>query len=235
MPVYPRRRLTAVRSAAMVVIGALAVCPGTAQAEDTLRGKANIVDGDTIDIAGVPIRLDGIDAPEQRQTCTGPNSRTVACGELATKMLARMIGGATVTCVLRGTDSYRRLLGDCSVDGASLNARMVRSGWALAFVKYSGRYVSEEEDARAARAGLWQWQFDKPWDWRTGVLQEAAGVPDGSGGCVIKGNISGSGERIYHMPFHKHYGGTRIDPGKGERWFCTEDEAQAAGWRRALR
>jgi hypothetical protein len=51
----------------------------------------------------------------------------------------------------------------------------------------------------------------------------------------IKGNISRSGERIYHMPFHQHYGRTRLDENKGERWFCTEDEAQAAGWRRALR
>jgi endonuclease YncB( thermonuclease family) len=84
------------------------------RAKDTLQGKANIVDGDTIEIGGIPVRLEGIDAPEQRQSCAGDNNSTVPCGELATKALARMIGGATVTCVLLDRDNYDRLLGDCS-------------------------------------------------------------------------------------------------------------------------
>ena len=221
--------------ASIIVLGAGWLYTLPARADDTLRGNANIVDGDTIDIAGIPIRLEGIDAAEQRQSCTGDNNSTVPCGELATKALARLIGGAPVTCVLLGRDSYDRLLGDCSTEGQSLNAQMVRSGWALAFVKYSERYVSAEDEARTARAGLWQWQFDKPWDWRAGVLQQSVGSSESLDGCVIKGNISGSGDRIYHMPFHQHYGRSRIDERTGDRWFCTEDEAQKAGWRRALR
>jgi endonuclease YncB( thermonuclease family) len=221
--------------AAIAILSAASLSGVPARAEDTLRGKANIIDGDTIKIAGISVRLEGIDAPEQRQTCTTENNRKIACGELATKTLARMIGNKPVTCVLLGRDSYNRLLGDCSIEGESLNARMVRGGWALAFVKYSQQYIGQEEEAHSARAGLWQWQFDKPWDWRAGILQEAVGAPESPEGCVIKGNISGSGERIYHMPFQQHYGRTRIDETKGERWFCTEDEAQAAGWRRALR
>jgi hypothetical protein len=51
---------------------------------------------------------------------------------------------------------------------------------------------------------------------------------------VIKGNISASG-RIYHMPGDDSYAKTGINLAKGERWFCTEAEAQAAGWRRARR
>ena len=51
--------------------------------------------------------------------------------------------------------------------------------------------------------------------------------------CVIKGNISTRGERIYHMPGDKYYTRTRISPAEGERWFCTEAEARAAGWRRS--
>lgn len=52
--------------------------------------------------------------------------------------------------------------------------------------------------------------------------------------CEIKGNISAySGERIYHMPGGKYYDATVIAPSRGERWFCTEGEAQAAGWRRS--
>jgi hypothetical protein len=53
-------------------------------------------------------------------------------------------------------------------------------------------------------------------------------------GCSIKGNISYvTGERIYHMPGQEFYDATIINPLKGERWFCSEEEAQAAGWRRA--
>jgi hypothetical protein len=54
-------------------------------------------------------------------------------------------------------------------------------------------------------------------------------------GCLIKGNISPSGEKIYHVPGGASYSATQIDPSEGERWFCTEAEAQANGWRRAAR
>jgi hypothetical protein len=53
--------------------------------------------------------------------------------------------------------------------------------------------------------------------------------------CPIKGNIANSGERIYHVPGGEFYSRTKIDQGAGERWFCSEQEAQAAGWRRAAR
>ncbi len=72
--------------------------------------------------------------------------------------------------------------------------------------------------------------FDAPWEWRAALAAEAA-----PGDCVVKGNISRSGERIYHMPFHQHYDQTKIDESAGERWFCSEVEALAGGWRRALR
>ncbi|MGO4440202.1 sunset domain-containing protein [Rhizobium sp. RAF56] len=53
-------------------------------------------------------------------------------------------------------------------------------------------------------------------------------------GCDIKGNISiDSGERIYHVPGQEHYAVTKISPEYGERWFCTEEEARTAGWRKA--
>ncbi|WP_428407276.1 sunset domain-containing protein [Hyphococcus sp.] len=52
--------------------------------------------------------------------------------------------------------------------------------------------------------------------------------------CKIKGNISiNTGERIYHVPGQKHYAATKISPEYGERWFCSEEEAQKAGWRKA--
>ncbi len=68
--------------------------------------------------------------------------------------------------------------------------------------------------------------ISEAWEWRAGVLET---VPAKAGECVIKGNISRKGERIYHMPFHAFYARTQIDQGDGERMFCPEDEAQAAG------
>ena len=51
--------------------------------------------------------------------------------------------------------------------------------------------------------------------------------------CAIKGNISSSGERIYHVPGQRYYDKTLINGLQGGRWFCTEQEAIAAGWRKA--
>jgi hypothetical protein len=70
-------------------------------------------------------------------------------------------------------------------------------------------------------------------------LLPRAARPVGAGvspSCGIKGNISiDSGERIYHLPGQLYYEDTRIRPEYGDRWFCSEADARAAGWRRARR
>ena len=128
---------------------------------------------------------------------------------------------------------------------------MVAQGWALAYRDYSHDYVGQERSASKARLGLWQGEFERPWEWRRknpanqrsdqpARLVEPPAVMGGkdvarsSSGCTIKGNISARG-RIYHMPGDDFYAKTGINLAKGERWFCTEAEAQAAGWRRARR
>ncbi|GFO81222.1 MAG: nuclease [Methyloceanibacter sp.] len=207
----------------------LAVLAPTMADAATLTGKAEIVDGDTIKVGGLAVRLQGIDAPERAQMCER-GGKTYPCGKEATKALAALIGGKDVACEVVGKDSYGRVLGLCSANGTDLNETMVHDGWALAFVKYSNLYTAQQRSAEAAEAGLWAGTFIKPWDWRHGELETATKTE----GCVIKGNINRSGDHIYHMPFHQHYGRTKIDESKGERWFCTEDEALSAGWRRAL-
>jgi endonuclease YncB( thermonuclease family) len=213
---------------ALVILMRLVDCVSAA----TLSGKADIVDGDTIKVGGIAVRLDGIDAFETEQTCEQAG-KSYACGKEATKTLASLISGRVVQCEVARKDKYDRSLGECSVAGTELSRAMVREGWALAFVKYSNRYVADEKAAKAAKAGAWAGSFMKPWDWRLREYEEAQKqVPSG---CVIKGNINKNGERIYHMPFQQAYKRTRIDPKKGERWFCTEEEALKRGWRRALR
>ena len=196
----------------------------------TLTGKADIVDGDTIRVGGIPVRLYGIDAPEGRQTCQR-DAKTYACGKQATKTLATLIAGQSVQCEIIGRDDYARALGVCMVGDVELNRTMVRDGWALAFVKYSDRYAADQVAAEAAKAGLWAGSFVKPWEWRLGGAQAAQKTRT----CAIKGNINGNGEHIYHLPFQHFYRRVRNDESKGERRFCTEQEALEAGWRRALR
>ena len=123
----------------------------------------------------------------------------------------------------------------CTVQGEDIEAWMVTNGWALAYRRYSLDYVDEETTAQDAHVGLWRGKFVPPWKWRRGERLQATTALDSGDGCTIKGNISSSGERIYHVPGAQHYDRTKISPQNGERWFCTEADAIAAGWRKAKR
>lgn len=198
---------------------------------------ARVIDGDTIDIAGERIRLHGIDAPESAQTCVADGA-TWPCGHRAATALVDLIAGSPVSCRARGKDKYGRTIAACTVRGESIEAWMVMNGWALAYRRYSRDYIAEETVARSARAGIWRGKFIKPWEWRQGKRLppvQAATVSDSAGGCVIKGNISSSGEKIYHVPGGQYYDRTKINTAKGERLFCTGADAIAAGWRKSKR
>jgi endonuclease YncB( thermonuclease family) len=212
---------------AFLILLPLFVTPAQAA---TLSGKPDVVDADTIKIGDIPVRLFGIDAPETGQTCER-DGKGYQCGKRAIEALASLIGGRQVSCKVVGRDDFKRALGICFVGEIELNAEMVSDGWALAMVKYSDRYIQQQSVAEKTKVGLWAGSFAKPWEWRLGVSQEA----QVEGDCVIKGNISSSGERIYHLPFQHFYSRTKIDESKGERRFCTEQEALDAGWRRSLR
>ena len=135
-----------------------------------VTGKARVVDGDTIHIGETKIRFHGIDAPEQKQTCTA-EGKEWACGQAATKALNAVIDGHKVTCKGNKRDRYKRLLAVCYVGSVNLNAMMVRNGWALAYRKYSTDYVDAEASAKKDGMGLWGGQFVAPWKWRRGKHQ----------------------------------------------------------------
>ena len=204
-----------------------------ANAAETLSGIATVADGDTLRIADARIRLHGIDAPENAQTCrTG--GRTWPCGRDATDALRRRIADRVVDCEERDRDRYGRIVAVCRVDGADVNAWLAGEGWALAYRRYSANYVPQEAAAKAAGLGIWRGDFVLPWDWRRGIrLQDDQA--ETSRECRIKGNINRKGDRIYHVPGGASYNATRIDVSRGERWFCSEAEARTAGWRPAPR
>lgn len=131
-----------------------------------VSGRAKVFDGDTIEIAGTRIRLEGIDAPETTQMCSRAGRGMWPCGTEAARHLKRLTGGRQVVCESAGEDVYGRMLGRCLVEGLDINAEMVRSGFAWAFVRYSRRYVAAEREARRAEAGIWQGEAEPAWAFR---------------------------------------------------------------------
>ena len=120
-------------------------------------------------MAGQRVRLQGIDAPEAAQACRQASGQRYRCGDRATQALGARIGTGTVTCTIEGRDRYNRALSTCyTADGTDLNAWLVRQGYALAYRRYSTKYVPEEDQARAVRAGIWADEFVPPWAWRRG-------------------------------------------------------------------
>lgn len=219
---------------------ALASCSAAASSE-TFWGIGQAKDGDSLMVGSREVRLFGIDAPEFDQQCKRAG-RSWACGSEARERLSQLATGRDVRCVSVETDQYGRFLSRCSAGGTDLNRAMVASGYAVAFRRYSLDYVSAEASAKAARRGLWSGEFEMPSEFRhsgsTISRPRAAGrgeirIPTGSARtspvCRIKGNRNRRGQWIYHLPGMPYYDQTRA-----EQTFCTEAEARAAGYRRAV-
>ncbi|WP_456297927.1 thermonuclease family protein [Albibacillus kandeliae] len=199
-------------------------------------GKIRVVDADTWDVGGARVRLFGVDAPEQDQHCTRQDGRDWACGAWATEQVRTLYQGRRAACREVNIDRYGRIVARCEVEGADVGRELVTRGLALAYRRYSMDYDLDEKSAHVARRGLHAAQVQAPSDFRAAKRSAATlqPLPEGSD-CRIKGNISSKGVRIYHVPGQENYNATRISPSKGERWFCSEAAARAAGWRRAKR
>ena len=189
----------------------------------------NVVDGDTIDVllGGEErrVRYIGVDTPE-----TVDPRRPVGCfGAEAGARNRELVDGKTVGLErdVSETDDFGRLLRYVWLGGEMVNAQLVEEGYATAAtfppdVKYAQLFASLQVEARERDRGLWG----------------ACVTPEAQAGCpqpLIKGNVSSSGEKIYHVPGGAFYEDTQIDEAKGERWFCMEEDAVAAGWRRSSR
>ena len=229
MRIHPRLSL--------LVLAALALCAEAACIpQERISGRAKVTDGDSLEIGTTRLRLFGVDAVEGRQSCTR-DGHAWPCGNEAARKLRGLIGDRTVNCTKRDVDNYGRTVAVCRSGSTDLGAEMVRAGFATAYRRYSNDYVDEENEARSARRGIWAGEFTNPEDYRhdepPAQPRDRPEQPQRSArdGCYIKGNINGEGAHIYHVPGTPSYDDTRIDESKGERWFCTESEARAAGWR----
>ncbi len=200
-----------------------------ARAEVT--GKIRVIDGDTFDVGDMRVRLHGIDAPEQDQPCKTEFGTDYACGDWVTSQVRQLYHGAVAICDPITQDRYGRTVAKCFVDGEDVGGRLVSDGLAYAFRKYSMDYDLDEKAAFVAERGLHGFDLQLPAQHRRSPPRARLAV---NAECVIKGNIS-SGGKIFHVPGQEHYDKTVITPSKGERLFCSEGEAIAAGWRRARR
>lgn len=186
-----------------------------------------VVDGDTIEIeGGQKVRYIGIDTPET----VDPRKGVQCFGKEAAAKNRELVEGKRVRLEkdVSETDKYSRLLRYVYVGDSFVNEILVKEGYAFSStyppdVKNQYLFTKAEKEAREASRGLW------------GSCGLVAGTKttQPATNCVIKGNISSSGEKIYHMPGQRYYNQTVIDEGKGERWFCTEEEAKSAGWRKS--
>jgi endonuclease YncB( thermonuclease family) len=127
-----------------------------------LAGAAEAIDGDSLRLLGEELRLEGIDAPEYRQSCRDRGGGEVACGRQARRALAAMLALGAVSCTVSRTDRYGRGLARCKQGEADINAALVRQGHALSY----GDYRVEEAEARAAGRGIWALSFERPEAWR---------------------------------------------------------------------
>jgi len=153
-------------AAILVFFSALPVAGGE------ISGPPKVIDGDTVEVAGERIRLHGIDAPEMRQDCTGPQGLPYSCGKKSKAHLSQIIGLHELICQATKRDRYGRLIATCTTVPIQINARLVRDGWALAYRKYSPDYQELEQQAQQEGLGLWQGSFTPPWTWR---LQQRRG------------------------------------------------------------
>jgi endonuclease YncB( thermonuclease family) len=227
------------------------------------RAAAPIVrDANTIQLGDVTYRLDGVDAPELDQVCIDDHADPWTCGVEARDQLTKLVGGKPVHCDDLGPDKAhrKRHLGVCSAEGetSNLNQAMVSRGFAinqpLGQTSAKNHFDQDQAAAKDGRKGLWKGCFVTPQEFRVGKKDGALlggacradkdreiravlfpgdlAMPPR---CSIKGKFAVRARLTGNVGVY-HLQGCRSYPALShpDRWFCSEDDAQAAGFRRAF-
>ena len=204
-----------------------------------------VVDGDTLIIEMEDkeerVRLIGVDTPESVHPDASKNVET---GKIASDFTKSRLEGEYIELEfdVQERDRYGRILAYVWHDGEMYNKVLLREGYAQVAtfppnVKYVDLFTETQLTARNNKVGFWNDLFVE-------TSPPTAPIVDNKhdnltvspySDRLIKGNISSSGEKIFHAPGQRDYKKTVIDESKGERWFATESEAINAGWRKAKR
>lgn len=216
---------------------------------------AGIVDGDTIKVwidgKREKVRLIGVDTPETVKPGYG-----VACfGKQASSKMQSLVQSKQVRLQADPSqgnlDKYGRLLRYVFLpDGTDVAQALIAGGYGREYTYdtaylYRSSFLAAQSNAQAKKLGLWGQctyasAFSPPLEGAApgqagpapAASAPAALAGESTGKCLIKGNINAKGEKIYHVPGGRSYAKTKINK-PGEQWFCTEAQAQAAGFRAA--
>lgn len=174
-----------------------------------------VIDGDTLVLDGkVRLRLRSVDAPEL-DNCGGPESK---------QELERLVSEKKVVVKEQIIDQMGRPMGLVYVDGKLVNEQILASGW--------GRFHSDTTDERENLKSV----YDKAREEKLGIWGPKCRQTENPENpkCNIKGNIDdNSDRRNYYFPGCAQYNFTVVEKDMGESWFCTEKEAQKAGYTRS--
>ena len=185
-----------------------------------LRAKeANpVIDGDTLVVDGQLVQLAGIDAPELGQRCWLE----------AALALRKLIAFGEVVCEAEEAEP-QTAKASCSVDDKDLAVALLQQGYAIALPEAPSPLQSAQNSAKDAKFGIWRGDFVAPASWRDGV--RLPGEAEDTQYCVIKGTINDKDQRVFYVPSDEGYDAIVIDPSRGERMFCSDDQAILRGWR----
>lgn len=189
--------------------------------------QVSIIDGDTLHVGHKIVNLSGIDAPELGQRCM-KEAKEWRCGLEAALALRKLTAFGTVSCA--SEDKGVVVTGVCQIEGKDLGEVLLGQGYAVALENAPPNYKSAEAAAKDAKLGLWRGKFITPGEWRMG--ERLPGETTDTTFCVVKGVITKDQHKIFYIPSDESYNEIKVDRTKGERIFCSDDEAILAGWNR---
>ena len=162
-----------------IIFDARAITVADVQVSSVQVSSVQVSDGDSLNVAGQRYRLQGIDAPELHQTCRDKAGREWPCGEEARRQLQKLIGRAPLNCRDEGGDRYGRTIAVCMAGGRDLGEAMVRAGYAVTLKgrRVHSPYGATEQEARAAKRGIWSGTFEAPWAFREEHRREEGILP----------------------------------------------------------
>jgi len=193
--------------------------------------RISVIDGDTLELDDKIIQLYGIDAPELGQICM--HDRTPEhCGLAAAFELKKLLSveHAPLECrqAKAADDPSLQICTFAHIDIARV---LLEGGYVLTAADTSQDYLQAQESAHQGALGLWHNQYVKPEDWRSGKrLPVENDGPQES--CPIKAVVRGNSMRLYFVPTDPDYEAIKIDPAKGDKLYCSDEDARRDGWRR---